>query len=379
MAVFPFTVRATDSEGSFADRQFSITVRNSKVERYLAINTSNAYTSSDGNSWTLRPGMGGVTCAYGNGIWLILGLDYIRKSNDGVNWSYIAKASLSIVDNDGVVVTTGEWPPITSVHRLVFLNGKFRFVGNTNSIYCWSSEDGVTWVRSKIPQIAGSFSNALGGVPFQIYSDGNTLIVNNLYSGGTGSLQMGWYSTDDGKTWTQVRNIALASSAIQYSGNLIRINGLWLSFQNQSSSVFYTYSYSTDGNNWTNGTMNGSWINSSYYVNTRRIFYANGTIYVPVTKGSSLNGPMEYLTSTNGINWTPKQFRAWSTSYGDSGMTYRNGVFLAYSSYGGGTALSNDPLNVPSGGLRLSTNGNTWTEVNVYNTTATQFTDVAAM
>lgn len=87
MATYGFTVRAKDETGAFADRSFSIEVRNTMVDRALAVDGTDAYSSVDGNSWSRKPGMGGVWCDNLLGKWLVaVNATTYRVSEDTINW-----------------------------------------------------------------------------------------------------------------------------------------------------------------------------------------------------------------------------------------------------------------------------------------------------
>ena len=87
MATYNFTVRAKDETGAFADREFSIQVRNNLVDRLLAINGTNAYSSIDGTTWTTRAGKGGSWCDNQLGKWIVVqSATTYRISEDTINW-----------------------------------------------------------------------------------------------------------------------------------------------------------------------------------------------------------------------------------------------------------------------------------------------------
>lgn len=87
MATYNFTVRAKDETGAFADRQFSIQVRNNLVDRLFTINGSHGYASVDGVNWTQRTGVGGDWCDNLLGRWIVVQNETTyRISGDTINW-----------------------------------------------------------------------------------------------------------------------------------------------------------------------------------------------------------------------------------------------------------------------------------------------------
>jgi len=377
MAQFNFTVRATDSEGSFADRSFNITVRNSKIERYMAINTTDAYTSSDGTTWTLRPGMGGYSCAYGNGFWLINCSDGIRKSYDGVNYNLIPTTSIQAYDSTGTPIASASQGlaafTSTSSCKMKSFNNKFYLpyqgnVGGTSQIGVFVSSDGITWNFKSV--LIVSVSGPLLNFILSISEDNGTLFLNYPWSNGTQKL--GYMSINSGETWTEMADV---SGNIHNSGVLKRFNGLYLQATGDSGN---SYKYSTDGSNWTSGSF-GSISNVRFW----DFIYANGKLYAFFNKSTTAGQAQLYLTSTDGINWVTNTYKSFISStqlsVGSNVIpVYKNGIFVI----GGSSGQGNDDTTsivAPSGGLRLSTNGVDWVTVNRYSDTSTQFTDVAMM
>jgi hypothetical protein len=88
MATYNFTVRAKDETGAFSDREFNIEVRNTMVDRILAINASNAFASVNGETWSQRTGVGGIWCDNLLGRWIIAtSATGYRVSDDTLNWT----------------------------------------------------------------------------------------------------------------------------------------------------------------------------------------------------------------------------------------------------------------------------------------------------
>ena len=408
MAVFPFTVRATDSEGSYSDRQFNITVRNSRVERYMVIDVNNAYTSPDGQIWTQRNGAGGYTCAYGNGFWLIVkntGSFDMMKSTDGINYVTIPTASMTFINETGAVTTNASLAPINGTGlgnkmKLKFWNGKFYMLASHAGAYniaAWSSSDGVTWTKSSVASYTATPSTSSNlNTYLQWGEDGNTLFLPNVFSGTpvTGSTYVYGWSTTDGVIWTPVKNINQATNTsaagVTSTRYLTRINGVYMAGvdnYNGNAQNMNTITTSTDGVNWTASTMTTNVANisgtmGSVGLNPKMPIYVNGTLFMfcDIFK-NYYTGPATILTSTDGLSWTgtqAKQDNTQTNAYYGMYYLFRNGVLLAVPQLGQGTDASTALSNSFSG-IRTSVDGGvTWT-YNPVGSNSNAFWDVAAM
>lgn len=368
MSTFPFTVRATDSEGAFSDRQFSITVRNTRVERFMAISADDAWTSPNGTDWTIRLGQGGTQCAYGNGTWVVLSTTGIRRSTDGINWTFtpLAQVPLTLENN-----TSGTMPSFNNTAQntngpMRFLAGKFYVVqatGNTPAgFYTYQSVDGLTWNRVPVLPTSIGFGSLIAGSTIELSEDNGVIFLNNPYAGNTpaGVNNMGWRSNDNGATWTPVRNIAVSGN--QSSVYLARLNNLFFAIRANGQTELQ-YQYSVDGSNWIAGSVPAT---AAQY-QPRTVFYANGVLYMAARRlAGSTSSSLTVWTSTNGINWTANSVvKPWATGTGyNTQFVYRNGIFLASANLAS-SANDSTPgnLTTPGPGLRYSNNGTTWSQV----------------
>lgn len=398
MAVFNFTVRATDSEGSYADRQFNITVRNSRVERFMTITTNDAWTSPDATSWTQRVGAGGWTCAYGNGFWLIMKSATtceIAKSTDGINYNAIPTSEMTFLDPAGAATTAPTAvSPWTFYNKMKFWNGRFYLLhfanpsGQKKTLSLWSTADGVTWKQKILTQTAGT-STAMSafsqGYGYSLMTeDGNTLFIPFPSSSGTATLLdaangftpcMGW-STTDGETFTPIRN-STTTTTVQGSTSITRFNGLYIANNTVYNGTTYgvtgsqfQYIYSTDGVNWTAGdySLSSSGINStirniSQYYAWNPPVYANGQLFLFANKTSSttVSSGLLYLTSMDGLVWDRvDNIKLFNTANCFTNVIYKNGVFLlsgrnTISGVDTSTTVTN-----PNTGYRVSIDGVNW-------------------
>lgn len=384
MANFQFTVRATDSDGAYADRNFGITVNNTRVERYMVVDHVNAYTSPDLVNWSTRNGQGGWDCAYGNGMWLIVSNNMVisntsltgalgggasatipnsalvvRKSVDGVNFATVSQSAgtLTILNPSGTTVAATPSSFSQTFGRLSFSNGFFwlpMFFGDialtaTNiNTFIARSVDGVTWQLLPSPakgQYTWDSNNV--GHNFRHWSkvqdSGTDIFVASWgsISAGASVNLYGWKSSDLGVTWTPVTDsTGKANGTTTYQGSIVtRINGLWLAGTPQNNVPFMV---SNDGVNWSpcNSVANHT---SGQLPHT--VVYANGTLYAMTNQNNSttVTASGYMLSSTDGINWlrstSPWSMNVNSTSYQQyTNMFYKNGFLVTgNNSVSGGT------------------------------------------
>lgn len=415
MSVFPFTVRAIDSDGAFSDRQFSINVRNTIVERYLVINSNDAWTSSDAVNWTIRPGQGGTKCAYGNGMWMVIAAGAnpgIRTSADGINWTFTPTTSLVVTrpNGDAAIWTN---PPSNFGGGLSssfsFAAGRFWFSFPTSNVgmETLSSADGLNWRRQILVPAVGTWSGAnpssIQSVSTRTVVDvgGGTLLLNsNITIAGNPLNVYGYISTDSGTTWSVLRNNALATATVQASAYLTRFNGVFYSFTSNGgnpTNTNPTYHYSTDGANWiTSNTAVGNTTNTTTINQfpVTRCFYVNGRIVTLGGRAGSSNTLAHMQNrSVDGVNWQGvfnikalNQSSAIATSPANQieGLwEYRSGVLLGTLDTTVGTDTTST-LTVPGPGVRYSFDGGqSWAASFPRNLADTanvsSFTDVAIM
>lgn len=338
MTTFNFTVRATDDRGAFADRDFSIKVRNTIIDRYMAMSSTGLYTSPDATTWTLRPGIGNgnstnfqTEIVNGNGRWLMNkdATTYLL-SLDGVNWSPYP-LPLPAANNS----TLGVIP------RFSYGNGKFvvSFVySQSASIFVYkvyTSTDGVNWTTPVTTVTSGyaaslAYYNTPGAyanpAPPPVFGNGRWNVVNPS----TGVNQF-FTSTDGMATFNTV------TSPLGGCGNLTYVNGLWLATGLSGT----TLATSVDGFTWSLQTLPAGYSDNNWRIT--KILYGNGRLVLVVSRlvyQTTTNAVSSAVfTSTDGVAWTNTALPVtWAPSGGTithiATGTFHNGLFIIGNSLG---------------------------------------------
>lgn len=186
MATYDFTVRAEDETGAFADRTFSIEVKNDLVERFVAVDNNHAYSSVDGVNWTTRTGQGGHTVKRVGNYWIvgnnngypsILG-NQIRLSFDAVNWTQKTLPSSH-----------------TSANSFHFINGWYYFLGTAattlhNTI--WKTQDFIDYsVVYESPFVGANSGYNIREFPANmLYSNSEFIFFDRINNGATKGQQI---------------------------------------------------------------------------------------------------------------------------------------------------------------------------------------------
>lgn len=244
--VFNFTARATAASGTFADRNFSITVNNSVIQRLLAVGPSGAARSlGAGRPWVLIPGIKGDSADYGD-RWLVWDQTdgVMRASPDLINWSNFVPALPSGYTALGFLRwRAGAWWAMASADRTS--HWEHGVVTSTNGGQTWSL-------------VGGTVTSAGLGFSFERSEAGASIIA-------TGSE---WhFRASDGVAWTVAR-----TTAQTYKFQIAHLNGIW--FGPASTAPGSKMARSTDGSTWFDQS-NASVLTPGYY---RGAAYANGIV-----------------------------------------------------------------------------------------------------
>lgn len=334
MTTFNFTVRAVDERGAYADRDFSIKVRNTIIDRYIAMSTNgHLYTSPDGDIWTQRINEGialvdnnymySNEIVYGNGIWVAV-LDRLsyQTSTNGVLWTRRTLPA-TIVPNPANYMTA-----INTIPKVSFVNGKFyiarwtkRSANNYHYKEVWSSLNGIDWEFAfRLPVNSEIIPNnvALGWQQLNSICFGNGTII---MSSGL-NTDVIYVSKDNGENWIT------ANCKVTNILNIYYYNGLFFALSTFSMGI----TTSIDGLNWTIQP-----VPAIANVGYSQLMYGNGRLIALATRGStSANSTPNidfFMTSTDGVNWEKIQLPVSSILAGNTNLNkamgvYFNGVFM---------------------------------------------------
>ena len=246
--------------------------------------TNPIYRSSDkfATSWSLLTGSTLTTTSVTNPtvVWsstylkFIVGNYFSVASYNGIGWSTAntTNAKLIFLNTDGPYI-------IAAVDGSPSTNKQFRY----------SMDGGTSWFDSTI-------TNSNTGYPSSIAFNGNLMVASLTTATGSTST-----STDYGKTWTHNQTVpsALVIRTITWNGQY---------FVGAVDGTLYPY-YSTDGVNWTAGSVSSNFITSNPAINGG---FGIATAIIPSTSTSVSSGA---LVVSGGV--------------GISGNTYVGGTLFA--------------------------------------------------
>jgi hypothetical protein len=238
--------------------------------------------------------------AYGGGVWVATSgtLANYKTSTDGLTWT----------------ARTGVTATVAGGYPVAYGAGVFVAVGNGTAS---SSPDGITWTTR------ASFPSSLYGT-YVTWNGSIFVCVGVTTAGAAGTVSA---TSPDGITWTARTIVSGIYTGLAYG------NGIWVATSgNAATGIYGTSATSPDGITWTARTTPNNYYDSG-------IAFGNGFFLLLI-----YNSPF-YSVSTDGINWTT---RNWNTGGGyivANGLVFGDGVFVT-----------------PSNGayLRYSTDAITW-------------------
>lgn len=247
--VFNFTARATAASGAFADRDFSITVNNTQINRLLAVGQSGAARSINSlTPWVLIPGVKGDSAAYGD-RWLI--------------WDQAAAVMWTSPD---AINFTSFVPTLPSgFSRLGFLrwrNGAWWAMAVADRTSHWetglvtSTDGGVTWTL-----VGATVIDAAFGYSFERSESGAAILATET---------QWFYRPNDGAAWSVARP-AFSASARRFQ--IAHLNGIWFGPSSLANSP--GLARSTDGAAWFDQTNATVLTGGGYYMGAA---YGNGAV-----------------------------------------------------------------------------------------------------
>ncbi|RYE98955.1 MAG: hypothetical protein EOO77_36340, partial [Oxalobacteraceae bacterium] len=352
MATYNFTVRATDNLGAFADQNFSLTVNNTNIERFVIAGLFGLVHSSDGVTWTAEAGQFGGKVVFGNGKWVVyagpnpnvgLGMS-IRTSTDAFNWTTVTP---TFPNGQGTNANLYAYVP-SVILSMKYQNGYWTAIcasasyGANPNYYSamieYTSPDLVTWTRV----------SALQAGP---YSGPTTVNVYDHYLDAGGNLVLSWWTQSSLSTISYRPSGSITYTPYvsgitpQIAGSITYTSGLYSVAMGGNSNV-YT---SIDGIGWTARAVPG-------FTYATGFTYANGRLITRSSTTSSVSSAPTAYSLNGGRTWVAGGTAAFTA--GPGGVSAAQTQDLAY--YGGRVVMLEGGTN---GYICTSTDsGATWTE-----------------
>lgn len=375
MTTFNFKVRAVDNKGAFADRDFSMDVRNTAYDKFV-MTTNEGYivTSVDGLNWQYRAQYLNANTLFGDVVWgpgfwfaTKTATTYIR-SIDGINWTEHSYPTGYAMYPTNIASTYTNSP--TLIPRPSVGDGKLMMLLEVDTAttadqarHLAYSTDGLTWTVVPTPIIKNTSAIYRACSNQALFANDRWYV--NHYAQSSWPNQdtaMRWIAKDFTGDWT---NVPRANGATGFGGGhyLRFVNGTFFTWSNSN-----IYMMSADGINWTSYTR--PTISSAYYY-LPCMLYCNGKIvaYPDSYNYSSVQATAgtwdKVHTSLDGITWstvtvptlpfTHPSIVNYSTLFNTASSngricgTYYGGVILF------GSRIVNN--NAAYGGLLTSTDG----------------------
>lgn len=325
--------------------------------KYIILCTNGLFYSYDGVNWNSMTYNDNplvfTDVAYGNGLYV--GVDSAKPrvgiSEDGINWSIITIDYILYPIN--IVYYSGRFIVYGTVDPYIIYADFIRETCDTENMGLMLSDTNsrMDELDSNIKGLSNKFDNAVSeltdgliftettikqDLTWELATKKSKKISDIVYGDGifvcvSEQLSYSYYSTD-GKEWNYYndKGVSGAAYSVEYGdGVFVKINTK-------------TPYYSTDGQVWTAGTDISA---SGYYTG---MAYGNGTFVI--TDSSYMNSGIFYSTD-GGVNWSAAT--GWSGAIYE--VVYGDGMFLA---------------NGDDGNMYTSTDGATWTLVNIPDVTS---------
>jgi len=279
MAVYHFTVRATDSAGAFSDRTFAIQVNNTLMDRFVVVGTAGLARSPNGEdgSWVYEPGLSGNAVVHGNGRWIVYNTNSktIHTSPDAVNWSTYT------LDVDGLT--------FTGISRIKFVGDKWiAFTRGATETRCLTSTDGLNWtLATTIVPPSQTYSYSEVTVPDFEYADGVYVasMSAKVYTGANARHTRNIFYSTDMENWQVGYSYTTgATPRLPRYGQIVRnINGMWLT-NICSNATAGALQISSDGVIWTGRELPATYCYGLTYYNGRLFTLSAATPYLYVSE-----------------------------------------------------------------------------------------------
>lgn len=241
--------------------------------------------------------------AYGNGMWVAVGLDGSDTNNI---------KGLVLTSTDGATWTKSN-VGTQSLNNVIYAGDKWVIIGDNRSTF--TSNDGSTWTAQTLPSDPNNNVVNLSGISY-----GNSKYV---IAGNFGNI----YHSSDAITWTNTKPASDDFLGVAYGNSIFVAVG--------ANGIAYS---SPDGATWTNrGPIAGS---SSVY----SVRFLNGSFY------ATSDGKI--VTSTNGTSWNTAQTISGASGAVFYDITYNAGKYVIVGDLNG---------NFTDGVILASTDGTSWT------------------
>lgn len=330
MTDFNFRVRAVDNIGAFADRDFTIKVRNTQAENLAYLVNTDLHTTANGVSFAQRTGANGTGIVHGNGTWMIQVGDLTtnthlyRLSTDGASWQTMqySQNGLSPIPN-------------STASRPFFLNGNFvlgyTVNGSNFSHIAISSNAGMSWTVSMPPLGSSSMQDATAA-----FGNGIYVVARGTAIARSANLN----------NWTAVTttNTPVTSQI----NHLIFVNGVFI-MTDMANRLIITADF-------VNYTVRSIPVPANTFAD--RVYYGNGRLVVTLQRGSTTAAIDRVMSSDDGgLTWTARTF----PNFLPSANAVAARSTAAFSN--GGWYVGCNLANAGSGGLRFSRDLVNWTTV----------------
>lgn len=241
---FVFTARATAASGAYADREFSISVSNTLVDRLIAVGQAGTARALNANSpWVAIPGVKGDSAAYGD-QWLIWDQTpaTLWRSGDAIDWTAITPALPAGYIRLGFLRwREGAWWAIAS--------------DGSRIAVVTSTDGGASWSI-----VGDTVIDAAPGVSYERSEDGASIIATATE----------WhFRASDADAWAIVKSFASNG----YRFQIAHLNGIW--FGPNDTDANGLLARSTDGETWFAQSNPTILVGGGYY---RGMAWGNGNL-----------------------------------------------------------------------------------------------------
>lgn len=206
----------------------------------------------------------------------------LKSTDNGNSWTEIIMNGLTNVQN---------------TNSIIFSGGKLLLAGSNSSnasYYVYSSTDnGLNWSLSNTGITSGYSPNALALAP-----NGDVYLVASQWNGSSFSPKL-LKSTNSGSVWTEITMSGLSNvnntNSIIFSGSNLLLSG------SSSTGIYYVYTSSDNGLNW---TLSNLGIPSGYSLNDF-VVTTGQEIYAACSQWNGSSFSPKIIKSTNsGLSWT---------------------------------------------------------------------------